>query len=146
MIPAHASTMSSGYAPRNSGSRNQRLCRPSTQLVDELVVEVEACSVDAAPAVRQHSRPGDREAERVEAQLAHQRHVLAVAVVEVAGDGAVVAVADFSGGRAEAIPDALAATVLVRRTFDLIRRGRGAPDEVSWERLCELARHGGPLG
>ena len=62
------------------------------QLVDEAVVEVEPRCVDGPAACRNDPRPRDREPKRVEAELAHQRDVLAVAVVEVAGDCSVVAV------------------------------------------------------
>ena len=125
--------------------RHVRVDAVAEQLVDEPVVEVETCCVDAAAALGQDARPRDREAERVEAELAHQRDVVAVAVVEVARDRAVVAVPDLAGRGAEAVPDALAAAVFVRRAFDLVRGGCRAPDEVGRERPRELTRHGLPL-
>ena len=116
------------------------------QLVDQPVVEVETCCVDAAPALGQDARPRDREAERVEAELAHQRDVVAVAVVEVARDRPVVAVPDLARRGAEPVPHAFAATVFVRRSFDLVRGGCSAPHEVGREQLRELTGHGLPLG
>ena len=116
------------------------------QLVDQAVVEVEARGVDAALALRQDAGPGDREAERVEAELAHQRDVVAVAVVEVARDCPVVAVPDLPRRGAEPVPHAFAAAVFVGRSFDLVRGGCGAPHEVGWEQLRELTGHGLPLG
>ena len=91
------------------------------------------------------ARPRDRQPERVDAELAHERDVVAVAVVEVARDGAVVAVADLAGRGAEAIPHALAAAVLGGRAFDLERRRRRAPDEVGREGAKRQVGHGGPL-
>ena len=44
-----------------------------------------------------------------------------------------VATADLAGRRAEAIPDAFAAAVLVGGSFDLVRGGGGAPEEVGRE-------------
>src|SRR2546425_9278935 len=41
------------------------------------------------------------------------------------------------GRGGEAVPDALAAAVLVGGALDLVRRGRGAPDEVGWEQRSE---------
>ena len=125
--------------------RHVRRDAVAEQLVDEPVVEVEPGRVDAAPALGQDARPGDREPERVEAELAHQRDVVAVAVVEVARDRAVVAVPDLAGRGAEPVPDAFAAAVFARRAFDLVRGGCGAPDEVGWEQLSELTGHELPL-
>src|SRR5262249_706063 len=84
-------------------------------------------------AVRQHARPGDREAEAVEPELLHQRNVFRIAVVEVARDLAGIAVANVPRCRAKAIPHALTTSVLVAGTLDLIRRGCGTPYEVRGE-------------
>ena len=104
----------------------------------DAVVEVEAGLVHASAALGQDPRPRDREAVRRQAELAHQRDVLAVAVVEVARDRAVLAVPNLARRRAEAIPDALAAAVLDRCALDLVRGGRGAPDEA-WREGAEWA-------
>ena len=100
------------------------------EVVDEAVVVVEAGRVHAPGPVGKDARPRDREAKGVEPQLADQAEVLRPSVVRVAGDRARVACHDVPGHVAEAIPDALAATVLAGRSFDLVG-GRGrAPDEV----------------
>src|SRR6266849_7884777 len=112
--------------------RRERLDVAREQLVDEAVVEVEACLVDRAAPGREDARPRDREPKRVQTELAHERDVVAVAVVEVARDLTRIAVANFPWRRAEPVPDALAASILVRRTFDLVRRRRGTPKEVEW--------------
>ena len=104
------------------------------QLVDEPVVEVEPRLVHLAAPFRDDARPRDREAEGVEPELAHQPDVVGEAVVEVARDRAALAVPHLPRRRAEAIPDALAAAVLVDGAFDLVRRGRGAPGEIGWKR------------
>ena len=103
------------------------------QLVHEAVVEVEAGLVHLAASLGQNPRPGDGEAEGARAELAHQGDVLGVAVVEVARHFAGLAVADVALDRAEAVPDALAAPVLVDRTLDLVRGCRHAPPERARE-------------
>ena len=118
----------------------ERLDLVREQLVDEAVVEIEAGLVDRAPTRRDDARPRDREAKRVEAELAHQRHVVGVPVVEVAGPLARVTVPDLPGGRAEPVPDALAAAVFVRGALDLVRGRGGAPDEIGRKRAV-LCRH-----
>ena len=114
--------------------RCERLDAVREQLVDEPVVEVEPCLVDVAASLRHHAGPGDRESEHVEPELLHQPDVVRVAVVEVARDFAGVAAPDLAGGRTEAIPDALAAAVYMRRALDLVRGRRRTPDEVGGER------------
>ncbi len=111
--------------------RDERLDAGGQELVHEAVVEVEARLVAAAAAVRKDPRPGDREAEGVEPELAHEAHVVRVAVVRIAGDAPAVAVRDLAGGRGEAVPDALASPVLVRRALDLVRGDRRAPREIA---------------
>ena len=110
--------------------RRERRDAGGEQRIDEPVVEVEPRLVHATAAVGEDARPRDREAERVEPELAHQLDVVGVPVVEVARDRAGVAVANLAGCRAEAIPDALAAAVLGRCALDLVRGGRRAPDEA----------------
>ena len=101
------------------------------QVVDEAVVEVEAGGVDPAAALGQHPWPGDREAERVQPELAHQRDVLGIPVVEVARDRARVAVAHLALAGGEGVPDAHAAPVLLGRALDLVGGGRRPPQEVA---------------
>ncbi len=109
----------------------ERLDVVREQLVDQPVVEVVPRLVDRPTSGRHDARPGDREAKRVEPEPAHQRNVVGIAVVEVAGDVPGVAVPDLARRRAEPIPHALASSVLVGRAFDLVRRGRRAPDEAA---------------
>src|SRR3954471_9724366 len=87
------------------------------QVVDEPVVEVETGLVHPAAAFGKDAWPGDREAERVEPELAHELDVLWIPMVEVARDRAGVTAPNLAGRGAEAIPDALAAPVLVDRAF-----------------------------
>ena len=125
--------------------RHERVDPVAEELVDEAIVEVEPRRVHAPAAFGKDPRPGDREPERVQAELVHQADVVAVAMVEVARDIAVVAQAYLAGRRAETVPDTLAATVLLGRAFDLVRRGCRAPDEVGRKRATQLIRHVLPL-
>ena len=113
--------------------RHERLDLVREQLVDHAVVEVETRLVHPSPAVGEDARPGDGETECRRPELADQGDVLAVAVIEVAGHRAVLAVPDLAGRGAEAIPDALAAPVEIPRTFDLVGRGSRSPDEARRE-------------
>jgi hypothetical protein len=110
--------------------RRVRLDPVREQLVDEPVVEVEAGLVDPARSLREHARPGDREAIGVEPELGHEGHVLAVAVVVVARHVAVLAVRHPAGRVREAVPDARALAVLAARALDLVGGGRRAPHEA----------------
>ena len=56
-----------------------------------------------------------------------------VAVVEVVGDVAGLALIGFAGSVGEGVPDGGAAAVFVDSAFDLIGGGGGAPDEVVGE-------------
>jgi len=51
-----------------------------------------------------------------------------------------VAVRDAAGRPAEAVPDRFAAAVFAQRAFDLVRRGRDAPDEAGGKGHSGLAR------
>src|SRR4029077_10668924 len=115
------------------------------QLVDEPVVEVEGRLVHGAAALRDDARPEDGEAERVETELAHERDVVGIAMVDIARHLAVVTVSALARRRREAVPDALAAPVLGRSAFDLVRRGRSTPEKA--ERKCarRLIAHLMPL-
>jgi hypothetical protein len=125
--------------------RDERRDPVAEQLVDQAVVEVEALLVHRAASAGDDPRPCDRQPEGVDPELAHERDVLAVAVVEVARDRTAVAVPDLAGRCAEAIPDALTAAVLGGCALDLKRGGRGTPDEVSRKRAKRQVGHGGPL-
>ena len=124
--------------------RRERLDALLEERVDETVVEVEPRLIHRAATLGEHARPGDREAECVEAEVFHQAHVLRIPVVEVARDCARVARAHLAGRRGEAIPHALAAAVLVDGALDLVRGRRGPPDEVGRERVDSGGGHGFP--
>ena len=102
------------------------------QLVDETLVEVDAGRVHRT-AIGAHAGPRRREAIGVQAHLRHESDVIAVAVVVIAGDVAVVAVDHGVGHAAEGVPDRVATTVFVGRAFDLEGRGGGAEQEVRRE-------------
>ena len=107
------------------------------QLVDEPCVEAEAALVSRPATLREDPRPGDAEAIRLEPELLHQVEVLRPAVVVVAGNVPGVAVLGHAGRVTEAVPDRLAAAVLVDGALDLVRGRGGPPQEISRE------RHGG---
>ena len=70
----------------------------------------------------------------------HERNVLGIAAVVIAGDVAGVAVGHAAGRVAEAMPDARAGAVRERRSFDLVGGGCGAPEETVGEadvRSCD---------
>ena len=113
------------------------------QLVDQPVVERQALRVGQSATLREQARPGDREAVGRDAQRLHQRHVLLVEVIVIAGDVAVGAVQNLPGQPAERVPDGGAPTVLLRGALDLIgRRGR-SPAEAFGEACgpLRLVRH-----
>jgi hypothetical protein len=110
--------------------RGDRLDPALEQPLDEAAVEADAARVERAAPVRLHPRPGDREAVALDPHRREQVEVLAPAVVVVAGDVAGVPVDDVAGRVAEAVPDRLAAAVLVPRALDLVRRGRRAELEA----------------
>ncbi len=97
------------------------------QVVDEAVVEVEAARVGRAAAAGLDARPGDREAVGRHPERGHQRDVVAVAVVVVAGDLAGVALEDLAGGGAERVPDARPASPVADGPLDLVGGGRACP-------------------
>ncbi len=103
------------------------------KFIDEAIVEAETRSVDGAAARRQHAAPGDAEAVGLEAELAHQRHILRVAAIVVAGDVTGITVAHQTGGVREALPDTRRRTVGERGAFDLISRSRATPQEIRRE-------------
>jgi len=103
----------------------------SEQGIDEPIIEIEACFICLAAPKGKHPRPGDREAIRVYAKIAHQRHVFFIAIVVIAGDVARVIVLAASG-RGVSIWDTFAAAALFRRAFDLEARRRHTPHEFRW--------------
>ncbi len=104
-----------------------RLDALGQQLVDQPRVEVHARAEH--PVAVEHPGPGRREPVGVEPQPGHQRHVVGVAVVVVAGDVAVLAVHHRPGHPAEDVPDRVLLAALVRGALDLKRgRGRAEPE------------------
>src|SRR6516165_4524973 len=100
------------------------------QGIDESVVERKSRLVGCTASARQHARPGDGEAVGVDAEIAHQRNVFAIATIVITGDLAGVAVLHLAGHATIAVPDAVAAAVGMSRTFDLKARGRYPPGKV----------------
>src|SRR5690606_16644252 len=77
--------------------------------------------------------PRDREAVRLQPELGHQVEVRLPTVVVVVGHVARVAVPHLAGCVAEGVPDRGAAPVFPGRTFDLVRGGGGADEEIGRE-------------
>ena len=114
------------------------------QLVDQAGVEVEALRVRPAPP---SGRTRDHDVEKryvCSPRSRHERDILAVAVVVVARDVAVVAVDDGAGHAGERVPDRVGAAVLVGGALDLVRGGCGAEEEVGGKRASSRG-HAGPL-
>ena len=94
--------------------RAKRLDAGLEQSVDQAVIEREARGVDGATPLRQHARPRDAEAIRVQPELAHERDVVAIAMVVVASDITAVALENGALALAKHVPRAEAAAVFVR--------------------------------
>src|SRR5207249_4535462 len=103
------------------------------QRIRQAVVEGKAGRIERAGSLREHAAPGDAEAVGLEAELAHQRHIIRVAAIVVAGDITRIPVAHQAGRVREALPDARRGTVGERRAFDLMSRGRTTPQEFRRE-------------
>ena len=101
--------------------------------VGEPAVEVDAGLVGPAGAGGEDAAPGDGEAAGLEAELLHELHVVAVAVEEVIGDVAGVAVGGFAGDVGEGVPDRGAAAAFADGAFHLVGGGGGAPQEALGE-------------
>ena len=129
--------------------REQRFDAVGQQFVDQLRVEIDARLVHPADALRQDPRPRHAEAVSLQAQIAHQLHVVLPAPVVIAGDVAGIAVEGHAGRVREARPDAGAGAIGQRRALDLMRSGGRAPQKAGWK-LVGLGmtfvvglRHGG---
>ena len=99
------------------------------QFVEQSVVERDAFAVRTAPAAGLEARPGQREPVRVEAEVGHERDILAVPVVVVVGDRRGAAVGDAPRLRHEGVPRRRPAPALAHGALDLKRGRRGAEDE-----------------
>ncbi len=103
------------------------------EFVEHRAVVVEARLAGGAAPARLDPRPGDGEPVGPQAERGHQRDVLAVPVVGVAGDVARVPAADLARRMAEGVPDRGALAVCARRSLDLVSGRRRAPDEPGRE-------------
>ena len=110
--------------------RGVRLDVSLQQLVDEPRIEIDALLVDAAGALGEDASPGDAESVGVDAQLGHQRDVLFVAPVVIAGDIASLIEPGVAGSVRETVPDTATGAVGGGRAFDLVGRGGRAPQET----------------
>ena len=97
---------------------------------DQTIVKSKTRLVDRANPLRQNAWPRDGKAIGPNSKISHQRYVLAVTMIMVAGDITSVAVGDRPRLPAIDIPNALAAAILMRGAFDLIARRRDPPDKV----------------
>ena len=113
--------------------RGHRLDAGLAQQAHQAPVVVDASGVERAAARGHHTRPRDREAVRLHAELAQQRHVFLDTAVGVAGAIAGVAVGDTAGGLGKGVPDAGRAAVGIGAAFDLVGRGGSAPEEAGWK-------------
>ena len=121
------------------------------QLVDQPAVEVQADLDGGAAAGGLHPGPGDREAVRRQAQVRHQGHVVAVAVVMVDSDVTGLAGGGLARCVTEGVPDGGRTAVLPHGPLDLVGGGRGAPEEAGRKghrglRLCGLRHGSAPIG
>jgi hypothetical protein len=99
------------------------------QTVHELAIEVEAALIHGAGARWQDATPRDAEPVGIEPQFAHQRDVATPSTVVIAGHVARVTVRREARRSGESVPDARSGPVRQRRTLDLVRRRRGAPEK-----------------
>ena len=116
------------------------------EFVEQRAVVVQAPLVGGAAAAGLDSRPGDGEPVGAQAEGGHQRDVLAVPMVGVAGDVAGVAAADLARRMAEGVPHRGGPAVRARRALDLVGGRRRSPGEPFWEAegafaTCRQFRH-----
>ncbi len=109
--------------------RDDRVDAAVQQRVDQPVVERHPARVGRAGAVGLDPRPRHRQVVGVHAQPGHQRHVLAVAVVVVAGHVTGRTVGHPAGLVGERVPHRDAGAVLGGGAFHLVRGGGHAPDK-----------------
>lgn len=102
--------------------RYDRLDAALQQCVDDALVEVEAPVVDDAVGRWHDARHGDRKTVGVNAEILEQRQILAPTVIRVRCHITGIASQRGARGMAERVPNRGAATILVRRTLNLIRR------------------------
>lgn len=100
------------------------------QGVHQFVVIGQAPGVPVRAAGGGDARPGDAEPVGAEVHVRQQLHVLAPAVVAVAGDVAGLAAGGLARRVGKCVPDAGAAAAFGRAALDLVGRGRRAPNKV----------------
>ena len=108
--------------------------------VDQAIVKVQAGLVDLSFALRKYARPGRGKPVGRNAETLHERDVLRVAMVVVAGHITGVSVYHFAGSVTEGVPNAGSAAVLRNGALDLIARGGRAPNEPFGKLLGHLVR------
>jgi hypothetical protein len=110
------------------------------QRTDQALVVIDSLRIRRAAAIGLDARPGNRKAVRADVQPAHQRDIVEIAMIAVAGDIAVVAVLHFAGRVREAIPHRFATSVVLDRSFDLVGRRGDAPAKAARERRAGSRR------
>ena len=102
------------------------------QLIHQGLIELQALLVDLPVSVGDDPGPADGEAVGLDVVPLHQRHVLPVAVVDVAGRVAGVPVLHVLAALlvAEVVPDIRALSVLVPRALALVGGAGHAPDKI----------------
>ena len=128
VFPGAPGLQGGGVVPMEE--RDDRADAGGEQLIDERVVERHALLIHLAHTLGKQTRPGEGEAVVFDAHLLHQPHVLAEAMIVVAGDVAGVPLEHLARLMGEAVPDGRALAVLEGRALDLIGRGGRAPDEI----------------
>merc|ERR1719401_2436700 len=116
-------------------NRDDRFDVVGDELVDQVIVEIDAFRIDCAPAIRQHSGPSDRKAVSGQAQLLHELYILLPAMIVVAGHRAIIAVLYIPFNGTEGVPNTSRTAIFVT-TFYLVRSCRTAPQETLWKFQC----------
>src|SRR5580658_10329954 len=103
------------------------------QFVEYALAVVQARHVHRTPARWEDARPGDGHAERPHTQVLQQLNVFLVAVVEVIGHVARIAVVGLARHVRENIPDGRPAPILPCSAFSLIRGRCASPQKSPWK-------------
>src|SRR5579875_4187876 len=100
------------------------------QCINQALIKIQAALIHRPCALRQDTRPGERETVGIEVQRCHQSDVLCHAVVVVGSDIACLSLMSSTSYTSKGIPDGWPSTILQRCTLNLIGRGSGAPEEI----------------
>src|SRR2546426_796288 len=124
--------------------RDVRLDPALQQLVDKPRIEIDSLFVDSSGSLGIDAAPRDAESISVRSQLGHDRNIVLVAPVVVAGNVARLIEPGVARSVRETVPDAATGAITGRGAFDLVGRGAGSPKEIVGESevFCHL---GGPL-